>query len=355
MTGDDRLMRKALLDFYHSMTPEGLPQGRYPSNRLQLIPTFSLFWVSMVHDYMMHQPDQEFVKQFLPSIQQIMHWYELNIDQKQQLLGPMKWWNFVDWDAFNAWGVPEGATDGNSAVISLQYAYTLKQAAAIFKLFGKANDAEHYLSLARSLNKAAYQLAYDKNRGLMANSIWKKTYSQHASIWAILSGAVQGEEARSTFENLVKDKSISQVTFFYRFYLTRAMKEVGLADRYYSQLDPWWTMLDLGLTTFAEKPEPTRTDSHAWSSSPNYDFLATICGITPMSPGFKTILVQPALGELKQVKGSMPHPNGTINVTLRRKANQLIGEVEIPKETSGLFKFNGKSIPLQAGVNNILL
>ncbi|HET9278087.1 MAG TPA: alpha-L-rhamnosidase N-terminal domain-containing protein, partial [Flavitalea sp.] len=32
VTGDDRLMRKAITDFYHSRVPEGLTQGRYPSN-----------------------------------------------------------------------------------------------------------------------------------------------------------------------------------------------------------------------------------------------------------------------------------------------------------------------------------
>ena len=31
VTGDDRLMRKALLDFYHSRVAEGLTQGRYPA------------------------------------------------------------------------------------------------------------------------------------------------------------------------------------------------------------------------------------------------------------------------------------------------------------------------------------
>ena len=35
-------------------------------------------------------------------------------------------------------------------------------------------------------------------------------------------------------------------------------------------------MLQLGLTTWAEKPEPTRSDSHAWSAHPNYGLLATI-------------------------------------------------------------------------------
>ncbi len=61
-TGDDRLMRKAINDFFNSRLPMGLTQGRFPSSRLQVIPPFSLFWVSMLHDYWMLRQDDDFSK-----------------------------------------------------------------------------------------------------------------------------------------------------------------------------------------------------------------------------------------------------------------------------------------------------
>ncbi|MHB1922520.1 MAG: alpha-L-rhamnosidase-related protein, partial [Chitinophagaceae bacterium] len=78
VTGDDRLMRKALLDFYHSRIPDGLTQGRYPSNRLQVIPPFSLYWISMIYDYWMLRKDDRFLKQFLNPVRGILDWYEKN-------------------------------------------------------------------------------------------------------------------------------------------------------------------------------------------------------------------------------------------------------------------------------------
>jgi alpha-L-rhamnosidase len=98
---------------------------------------------------------------------------------------------------------------------------------------------------------------------------------------------------------ILRNKAIGQVTYFYRFYLTRAMVYCGMADRYYRELTPWQDMINLGLTTFAEKPEPTRSDGHGWSASPNYEFLATICGIKPLTPGFNSILIQHALESFK--------------------------------------------------------
>ncbi|MFI5452188.1 alpha-L-rhamnosidase N-terminal domain-containing protein [Pedobacter sp. UC225_61] len=356
-SGDDRLMRKALLDFYRSRTPIGLTQSRYPTNRLQIIPTFSLFWVSMVHDYWMHRRDDEFVRQFLPAINEVLMWYKDRIDKKTGMLGPMQWWNFIDWDNFNGWGIAPGAEDGNSAIISLQAAYTFSQGSELFSAFGKAGEAKEFIGISNGLKKATYGLCFDSSRGLFADLPGKTSYSQHASIWGVLSGTVSGSEAKWVMERVLSDKSIGQATFFYRFYLSQALKKAGMADLYYAQLQPWRNMLALGLTTFSEKPEPTRSDCHAWSASPNYDFLSTICGIMPSSPGFRSVRIAPALGELDWVKGSMPHPDGKVSMELKKGVDGkgLSGFVELPKELKGEFWWKGKSIRLTGGRQEIRL
>ena len=113
-------------------------------------------------------------------------------------------------------------------------------------------------------------------------------------------------------------------------------------------------MLKMGLTTFAENPDPTRSDCHAWSASPNYDFFATICGITPAAPGFKKVTIAPALGELNEVSAKMPHPNGEIQVTLKRDGkNKINGEVVLPQQVTGSFVWQGKTIALKGGRQSI--
>jgi len=355
-SGDDRLMRKAILDFYHSRTPEGLTQGRYPSNRLQIIPTFSLFWVSMVHDYWMHRKNDAFIKQFLPAINETMEWFRQRIDPKTHMLGPLTWWNFVDWSGFGNWGVPDGATQGNSSILTLQYASTLIQAAELFRAFGSVTQANEQNKLSAELAQQTYRLCYNQEKGLLADTPDQKKYSQHAGIWAIISDAVPPADQKQMMETILHDKSISQTTFYYRFYLTQAMKKAGMAERYYDELTPWREMLKLGLTTFAETPEPSRSDCHAWSASPNYNFLATICGIMPASPGFENVSIQPALGKLTFVKASMPHPNGKISVTLKRMAaGGLKAEVTLPQNTSGIFRWKNKNYALNSGMQKLNL
>ena len=356
VTGDDRLMRKAILDFYHSRVPEGLTQGRYPSNRLQVIPPYSLFWISMVYDYWMYRKDDAFINQFLPAISEVLNWYEKNIDSERKMLGTMKWWNFIDYTDPFPEGVPPGANDGNSSIISLQYSYTLQQAAKLFNYFGQNYQEVQYTKLALELNSNTYRLCFDGIRNEMADTPDKTSYSQHAGIMAILAGAIPEAEKKDVVLKILNDSLLSPATFYYRFYLTQALKNSHMADLYYSQLKPWRDMLNLGLTTFAEKPEPARSDCHAWSASPLYDYFATICGITPDAPGFTSVLISPSLGELTQVTATIPHPMGEITVSLlRRDKNGIKADISLPDQVKGTFIWNNQKVKLVGGKQKIEL
>ncbi|MDH7460254.1 alpha-rhamnosidase [Chitinophagaceae bacterium 26-R-25] len=356
VSGDDRLMRKAIHDFYISRVPEGLTQGRYPSSRIQVIPTFSLYWISMLYDYWMYRNDTTFVKQYLSAVRGVLDWYEAKIDEKKNMLGPMRWWNFEDWNNSFPGGVPDGANDGNSSLVTLHYVYTLQQAAALFNFFGKTNEAAQYTALATRLSNATYKLCFDGKRNVMANTPEMKTFSQHASIMGVLSGAIPSSQQKAVMQKVLTDESLSQATFFYRFYLNQALKKAGMGDAYYSQLTPWRNMLAMGLTTFAENPDPTRSDCHAWSASPNYDFLATICGIEPASFGFAKVKIEPHLGELQWANGVLPHPKGNLSVSLKRKgANGIDAAIDLPKGVTGDFIWNGKTVKLKEGRNTVVL
>ena len=351
VSGDDRLARKAIADFYHSRVSEGLTQGRYPSNRLQVIPPFSLYWCSMVYDYWMHRRDDAFVGQYLTAIRGVLDWYEKHTDPQKAMLGPMAWWNFEDWNRRWPNGTPHGATDGNSSVITLHYVYTLNQMAPLFEAFGKKYEADQFRATAARLGAATMKLCFDEKTGLIASTPARDRFSPHAAVMGVLSGAVPtAQHAPMLRKVLATDSLTDQITFYYRFYLNQALKKAGMADSYVAQLKPWRDMLAMGLTTFAENPEPTRSDCHAWSASPNYDLLATVCGIVPDAPGFARVRIAPALGELKEVSGKMPHPAGEIQVSFSKNGTKgLTGEVTLPVGLTGKLVWQGKELALKSG------
>jgi hypothetical protein len=131
---------------------------------------------------------------------------------------------------------------------------------------------------------------------------------------------------------------------YFRAYLTQALKKTGLADKYVETLGLWEDMLKKGLTTFAENPDPARSDCHAWSASPDYDMLATIAGIRPARHGFGSVIIEPALGKLQFIRGKFPHPSGLILFNLKREGiNGLKGEITLPQGLAGTLIWNGKS------------
>lgn len=350
VTGDDRLMRNALTLFDWSRVPEGLTQSRYPSEITQMIPTFSLFWVDMVHDYYTFRDDPQFIRKFLPGIRSTLRWYEDHLD-KRHLLSNMGWWNFVDWANEFERGVPEGAKEKEgTSIISLQFVYALDRAAQMFDTFGFKNDASHYREMGDAIRKAVYQTCYDQEKGLLSDTPEKKYYSQHANVLAILTDAIPSAEQPALMKRILEDTSLTQCSLYFRFYLINALTKAGMADQYLDNIGAWKQMLAQGLTTFPEQADDPRSDCHAWSASPMIEFLATICGVRPAEAGFKKVRIEPHLGSLKEAAGTVPHPLGNITVSLKRKSrDDITAEITLPQGLTGEFVWNGTTTQLKSG------
>ena len=355
MSGDDRLVRQAITHFDLSRIPEGITASRYPSELGQYIPTFSLIWIAMAHDYWMHRDDPEYVRALLPGVRSVIGWFERRVDETG-LLGPITWWPFVDWAREWPGGVPPQGRDGHSTLITLQFIYALQRAAAMEETLGKPVEATHDRELAQSLRAAAQAQAWDTERGLFRDAPDEAVFSQQTNIMAVLVDAVPEAKRRAVMERVLADTTLTQATYYFSFYLFEALGQAGMNDRYIEQLQPWQGMLAMGLTTTPERPEPTRSDSHAWSAHPNYGLLATVLGVRPAKAGFRSVRVAPALGPLRRAGGVVPHPLGEIVVRLVRMGDEgLRAEVTLPQGLTGVLEWGGQKVPLHAGPQEIEL
>jgi hypothetical protein len=349
VSGDDRLVRQAIEQFDASRIPEGLTTSRYPSALPQIIPPFSLIYVAMVHDYHMHRDDPDFVRRRLAGIRGVLDWYAAHVDSTG-MLGPMPYWNYVDWAREWRGGVPAGALDGHSTTITLLYAYALERAAAIETDVGVPGLGAAYRARAHAARAATRARAWDPRRGLFRDAPGIDAYSQQTNVLAVLAGAVPPAEQRALMERVLADTTLTRATYYFSFYVLEALREAGLGDRYIEQLAPWRGMLALGLTSTPETPEPTRSDSHAWAAHPNYGLLATVLGVRPATAGFRTVRIAPTLGPLRRAEGRVPHPRGDIDISLEREgAAGLRATVTLPPGVSGELVWRGRRVPLHAG------
>lgn len=350
--GDDRLMKKAIEMFDNSRLPNGLTASRYPSYIVQIIPTYSLLWINMIHDHYMYKDDAEFTKKYIPGMKAVLDWWTSKVDETG-MPTKMEWWNFTDWSTGFHNGIPDGADDGYSASIALQFVKTLQLASEMFADLGYTEEASKYKTLEERILKSVYKNCYVPQKGLFAETPNKQKFSQHTNIMAILTNAIPKEEQQEMMRKILDDKSLIQTTIYYKYYLFNALHKVGMGNLYTSLLENWTNQLDQGLTTFAETDIEPRSECHAWSASPNYHFLKIIAGIYPLSKHFNEIMIAPHFNGLNEINAEMPHPKGNIKVYLKKKKNKITGTVTLPKGTTGIFKYNKKEIKLNEGTQLI--
>lgn len=348
-TRDDRLVRNAIEQGRQSIVSEGITMSRYPSDPYQLIPSFSLWWICMGHDYWTYRGCDAWLKSLLPAHRGILSWYEQLLKPDYSLTS-VPYWFFADWSPGFYGGDPMREKEGNSAFQDLNYLLALDAAIEMEQAFGSRTQAEHYAEIAANIRGTIRTKYWDKERGLFADTHNHRTFSQHVNALAVLADIVTGDEAKELMLRTLQDEKLYQTTIYFRYYLHRALARAGLGDLLLDNLQIWRSLMDLGLTTWAESPEPARSDCHAWGSSPNIEFFRIILGIDSAEPGFGKIRIAPSLCGLKQVSGSIPHPAGTVSASYEvNTRGKLTARLTLPAGTTGEFVWKGKSYELHAG------
>jgi alpha-L-rhamnosidase len=356
-SGDPRLVKNAIELIDQSRLPVGATMSRYPTRLQQFIPAFSLWWVGMVHDYWRYVDDPDLVRRMLPGVRAVLSFYE-SYQGSNGLLRPLPWWRFMDWA--NEWkdGDPPQGAGESSSLFDMLHLIALDWGADLESALGMKSMSEVYRQRSAALRTACQQFYWDGLARWYADTPKKDSFSQHAQILAVLGGVAQGQDASVLMARTLKDDKLVKCSLFFRHYLHAALNKSGLGDRYLEQLADWHTMVDVyGLTTFAEiLDQPgvrSRSDCHAWSASPNYELFHTVLGIDSAAPGFRRVTVRPFLANLTKASGSMPHPQGSVEVSLEKRNGKLEARVRLPLNVPGEFVWNGRRTPLQGGANEL--
>ena len=322
-SGDDALARQALRAFARSQDDNGLVRSRTPSRHASPIPPFTLWWVAMVHDFALWRGDLAFVTELMPGVRAAIDAHRRTVDDRG-IFHALNGWNFTDWVPGWDAGTPPGIVQdgeqhpdwpgpgrGVTAVLQLQLALVARQAAELESWLGEPDAG--YSQLADRLVEAADESFYDADRGLYADDLGHTAFSEHAQSLALLAGAKYGETAVRTMIQQPPE-ALARTTVYFDHYLFEALHRIGRTDVLLGRLGLWLDLLDQGLRTVIEHPEPTRSDCHAWGAHPLYHYVATLLGVRPTAPGMTAVTVAPQLGGLEWAHASVPTPHGPLEV-----------------------------------------
>ena len=360
VTRDDRLPRKAQIIFDRSRSESGLTLSRAPACTHQVIPSYSLNWVQMVHDFAFWRDDPAFVRDRLDGVRSVLLSYYRHVDADGLMHAP-KGWNFLDGtsDYYGAkrWhsGIPfSGETDQTNGTHNLLYIGVLRAAAELEELYGEPLFAQWDRALADRIQAAVVRTFYDPARHLFAEDPGHVEFAEHAQCLAILGGAVPEGELAALGDALAHDPSLTRTSLYFGFYLFEAFRALGRLADAYPRFQAWFDFPKLGVRAaleYPDSPHPTRSDCHAWSAHPTFHALASLAGIRPAAPGFQAVRIAPQPCGLHRIEAAVPHPaGGEISVDLTLENGAWRGRVSTPPGLPSTFSLAGVERTWNGGV-----
>lgn len=337
ITHDIRLVRKSLQLFHDSRLPDGLTQSRFPSRARQVIPPFSLLFVSMMRNHAWWRGEKDFIRSILPGARSVIDAHLLHVNA-QGLLENLRGWNFLDWVVNWKDGVPPNGDHGQvSGPLNWLFVYALQAAVELETFAGDPELAARYSRLAEAHARATEAAFWSEERGLFADDLDHRRFSEHAQCLALLGGRASAHKTKRAAEGLTHAPDLERSTIYFAHYLFETLRQVRQPEPLFHRLEDWFKLPAQGFVTTPEAPEPSRSDCHAWGAHPLFHFYATILGIRPAAMGFAQVEIRPRLGPLQNAKGRMVHPAGWVEVDLRRAGDKLEGTIILPEGVTGTF------------------
>ena len=167
LTGNLSYFRSAMEQFNNSRLQNGNITSCYPLKATFVHPTYSLIWIDMLHDLMMLDGDKVLLESYLGEIQEVFDYYQSLINENG-LVGKSDYLMFIDWYVSKG-GNSEVNKNGNSAILTLNYAYTLTKAAELLDWLGYREKANCYRTQSRKYAEITRKLCYDTDKGIYAD------------------------------------------------------------------------------------------------------------------------------------------------------------------------------------------
>ena len=324
--GNQQVVRKSL-DYVRDKTA--------PTDWMNGICSYSLWWIILQHHLYEWYGDKAYLEEQGDYLQALLHSVMENVDGNREAYQDGR---FIDWPSNDQ---PDVIHAGLQALMIR----ALEAGAEMAECLGN-----NYLQ--QECTVVAKQL-----RTYVPDAVGN---SQAAALLSI-EGLLDAEEASA----IILRNGPEKFTSFMGYYLLEALAKGGhYAEAMRLISDYWGRMLDLGATTFWEDfnyndaKNAGRIDEivpegkfdihadggawcyvglrhsfcHGWASGPTAWLSGHVLGIEPVEPGFKTVRIDPHLGDLEWAEGTFPTPYGLIRIRHQKNADGSVSsDIKLPK------------------------
>lgn len=300
--------------------------------------TYSLIWIQMIYDYILHTGDAAVLDEIRDAIQILLDRFRTYIaDNGIPEKAPN--YMFVDWMVTDGYSLHHPPKALGLSVLSAFYYRALVLADSMG--FGTAGQAAEL--------KKAFQQLYNEERGLYCEgtttpdlvptyqwlpaNVEKRYYAVYANALAVLYDLCPKEEAKALLRRTLTDTELADVQPYFMHFVLEAVWHVGLWEEFGMKILRRWIPVvedcDKGLAEGWNKPQEDYSfdHSHAWGGTPLYQLPTRLLGLEILEPGMKKIRLNPQLWDLKWAEITYPTPYGPIDCKM---SGRMRPEVKVP-------------------------
>ena len=332
-------------------------RGKDPvTGHTNTIMDYTFYWFLSIYDYYMYSGDKDFVSQIYPRMQTMMDYVLGRTNENGMVEGMTGDWVFVDW--------ADGYLDkkGELSIEQVLFCKSLETMALCASLVDDPAGSQKYTKLADELRQKLLPAFWDEGKqALVHNRINGEagdTVTRYSNMFSIFFDYLDEDKKQKIKDSVLLNDDILKITTPYmRFYELEALCALGEQDKVKKEMKAYWGgMLREGATSFWEKYNPDESGAqhlamygrpygkslcHAWGASPIYLLGKYYLGVRPIGEGYKEFTINPVLGGLEWMEGSIPTPEGDIHVYMDKK------EIKVTAgEGKGYVTFGSQSEPI---------
>ncbi len=301
--------------------------------------SYSLLWVQMLHNYFQYTGDTVLVRELVPYVNKLNDLFKSYLGGRF-LLSQSPNNLFMDWTTIDGFNLHHPPAVIGMGYLTAFYYKSLLDAADLNNIAGSKAKAAADLQLAGKIKMGINRYLWDKDKGLYRDGIpylnhnkpyiWLPpdtnivTYSPHLNALTVLYDIAPMKRRDSIMNYVIHEKKIVVQPYFMYFVLS-ALAHIHRFDTDgLAEINNWVNGIDTSTYTLTEKWRDNSGYagdlSHAWGGAPLFFLSSRILGITPQTPGYRTISFIPYSGDrLKWARGVVPLEDGsTVSVSWKR-------------------------------------
>jgi hypothetical protein len=304
--------------------------------------SYSIAWLQMLMDYYDHTGDAALVRELAPNVYGLLDRYATWVG-KNGLISEAPNYMFMDWVTIGGFACHHPpAVIGQGYLTALCY-HGLDVAARVATVCGDADRAATFTARRPAIAAAFERELWVPDKGLYRDgkpfqtsvppSKWLpadkdiETFSPHVNALAVLYDLAPAERRADIIRRLVSAGPLNVQPWFMHWVFP-AIDHAGLFSELAPEQLARWKIVPQ-TQTFREMWDAGDL-SHGWCSTPLVQMSSRILGISPASPGFKTINIRPQPCGLSWAKGTVPTPQGPVEVSWKFEEEGMSLDVVVP-------------------------